>query len=172
MMTGSDRNFNRKFISTPNLINGLRDKHLLDNATSLMVVFDDFGTFESFGKKTMNIRFLSMTAMKGDTVINTIDLKDVFDITGRINVWLNVGTQLNNVKLPYVMQLHSVVIDLNPSTFKRPSGDIVYHKIQYKELPDKEKTTAKYNKLKSNLSKKHVERVMSHVHDDYDLYID
>ena len=171
-MLGPDRSFNRKPITTPNLINGLRDKHLLDNATSLMVVFDDFGTFESFGKKTMNIRVLSLTTMENDTVINAIDLTDVFDVAGNINVWLNVGTQLNNVKLPYVMQLHSVVIDLNPSTFKTASRDIVYYKIQYKELPDKEKTTEKYNRLKSNLSKKHVERTMSHVHDDYDLYID
>ena len=155
----------KTFITINKLINGLNNKCLLNDATHIKVLFDDHIEAKYYNKKVRNIRVLA---------IDDIDINELFDIAGGTNVWLNVSTQLNNVKLPIVKRLNELSIDVKPTSYKSPGGEITFYKITYINKPSTDKNKQLMNKLNNELSKKHVARfnacVSSFVRDDSDFF--
>ena len=155
----------KTFITINKLINGLNDKELLNGRTMVRVLFDDVMEANYYNKRIRNIRVLS---------IDDIDINELFNIAGGTNVWLNVSTQLNNVKLPIVKRLNELSIDVKPTSCKSPGGEITFYKITYVNTPNTDKNKQLMNKLNNELSKKHVARfnacVSSFVRDDSDFF--
>jgi hypothetical protein len=142
-------------INVSKLIEGLNKKHLLNDVDELRVAFNDSMHTTPYGRRVLNIRVLSITTRNRRGVIKSIDFNDIFDITGHINVWLNVGTQLDNVKMPIVRQLREISIDVNPTVCK----DYSFHKITYIPIPNDGEARDKVRRLERELSTKHLEHL-------------
>ena len=158
----------KTFLTVNKLINGLNDKGLLNDIKTLKVLFDDCMGTNYYNKKVRNIRVLA---------IDDIDINEIFNIAGGINVYLNVSTQLNNAKLPIVKQLNELSIDVKPTSYKTPNGEITFHKITYINKPNDDKNKRLMSKLNNELSKKHVEYVnklcsSTYERDDSDFFDD
>ena len=142
-------------INVSKLIEGLNKKHLLNDVDELRVTFNDSMHTTPYGRRVLNIRVLSITTRNRRGVIKSIDFNDIFDITGHINVWLNVGTQLDNVKMPIVRQLREISIDVNPTVCK----DYSFHKITYIPIPNDSEARSRMRRLERELSTKHLEHL-------------
>ena len=163
----------KTFITVNKLINGLNDKDLLNDIKTLKVLFDDHMEANYYNKKVRNVRVLQIKTINKNNIVKDIDINEIFNIAGNYNVWLNVSTQLNNVKFPLVKRLNELSINVKPVFYKPANGEITYHKITYIKKPITEKNKNLMNKLNEELSKKHVERVnklAQSIRDDSDFF--
>ena len=149
----------KTFMTVNKLINGLNDKNLLNDIITLSVLFDDVMAANYYNKKVRNVRVLQIKTIDKNNVIKDIDMNEIFNIAGSINVWLNVSTQLNYVNFPSIKRLNELTIDVKPLSYKTPNGNISFYKITYINTPNDDKSKRLMNKLNNELSKKHVERV-------------
>jgi hypothetical protein len=149
----------KTFLTVNKLINGLNDKDLLNDIITLRVLFDDVMEANYFNKKVRNVRVLQIKTIDNNNIVKDIDMNEIFNIAGHINVWLNVSTQINNVNFPLVKRLNELTIDVKPVFFKSANGETTYHKITYIKLENNDKNKRLMNKLNNELIKKHVERV-------------
>ena len=149
----------KTFMTVNKLINGLNDKDLLNDIKTLKVLFDDVMAANYYKKKVRNVRVLQIKTIDKNNVIKDIDMNEIFNIAGSINVWLNVSTQLNYVNFPSIKRLNELTIDVKPLSYKTPNGNISFYKITYINTPNDDKSKRLMNKLNNELSKKHVERV-------------
>jgi hypothetical protein len=147
----------KTFITVNKLINGLNDKDLLNDIKTLKVLFDDYMEADYFNKKVRDVRVLQIKAVNKNNIVKDIDINEIFNIAGNYNVWLNVSTQLNNVKFPLVKRLNELSIDVKPIFYKTANGEITFHKITYINKPDDDKNKRLMSKLNNELSKKTVE---------------
>ena len=164
----------KTYITVNKLINGLRNNDLLNDIIELRVLFDDVMEANYYNKKVRNVHILAIKAMNKNKIIKDIDIDELFDIAKGINIWLNVSTQLNNVEFPLIKRLNELTIDVKPTSYKTPNGEITFYKINYMNKPNTDKNKKLMNKLNNELSIKHVERfnacVSSFVRNDSDFF--
>ena len=164
----------KNFISTNKLINGLKNKDLLNDATHIKVLFDGFISVDFCNKRIRNIHVLAVKTMNNNKVIKDIDMDELFDIAGGFNIWLNVSTQLNDVDFPLIRQLKEINIDVKPTSFKTEKGDAVFHKINYVKTKNSIENKKLMSKLNNELNKKHAARfnklVSSFSRDDSEFF--
>lgn len=148
----------RTFITVSKLIDGLKERDLLNDASKLRIGFSDFFFNEFENNKTVNIRIVSIKTLNNNSVASKIDLNDLFDIAGGINVWLNVGRQLNKIRFPLTKQLHGISINLTQKSFTNKYGDIIsFYKIHYLNVKSGDENIKIMNKLETELHKKTLE---------------
>ena len=164
----------KTFLTVNKLIDGLNDKDLLNDIITLSVLFDDVMEAKYYNKKVRNVRVLQIKTIDNNNIVKYIDFNEIFNIAGSINVWLNVSTQINNVNLPSIKRLNELTIDVKPTSYKTPNGEITFYKINYMNKPNTDKNKKLMNKLNNELSIKHVERfnacVSSFVRNDSDFF--
>ena len=165
----------KTFISVNKLINGLRNNDLLNDATHIKVYFDGFISVNNYyNKRIRNIHVLAVKTMNNNKIIKDIDIDELFDIAGGVNIWLNVSSQLNDVDFPLIRQLNEINIDVNPTSFKTEKGDAVFHKIKHVKLPNNIENKKLMSKLNNELNKKYTARfnklVSSFARDDADFF--
>ena len=165
----------KTFISVNKLINGLRNNDLLNDATHIKVLFDGFISVNNYyNKRIRNIHVLAVKTMNNNKIIKDIDIDELFDIAGGVNIWLNVSSQLNDVDFPLIRQLNEINIDVNPTSFKTEKGDAVFHKIKHVKLPNNIENKKLMSKLNNELNEKYTARfnklVSSFARDDSEFF--
>ena len=161
----------KNFINVSKLIHGLNPS---EDTTKIRIIFND--VFSVKGKYTteMNIKVLSVKAMKNSTVLKVYDMMEIFEIAEGINVWLNVRKQLNKINFGSTKKLHCLDIDLEQKTFINQKGErISYYPIQYIKVKECDVSNKLMNKLEKELEEKEVEYVKANEkEEDFDDDID
>ena len=155
--TSSDEFRLKNFINVSKLIHGLNPS---EDTTKIRIIFND--VFSVKGKYTteMNIKVLSVKAMKDSTVLKVYDMMEIFEIAEGINVWLNVRKQLNKINFGSTKNLHCLDIDLEQKTFINQKGErISYYPIQYVSVKECDVSNKLMKKLEKELEEKEVKRV-------------
>ena len=160
----------KTFMSVSKLIDGLKPEERPDGLeprsgeepTKIRIVFND--VFRSKGKYTgeMNVRILTVKAMRGFAVLKNYDMLEIFKIANGINVWLNVRKQLNKTNFGLTKKLHCLDIDLDQKKFINQKGETIsYYPIQYINVKEGDENIRVMNRLEKELEEKEVEYVNS-----------
>ncbi len=108
----------KSFLNVSKLISNI---DIPKETTHIRVAFDEVISGGGVYKNSKSIRILAVKAIKDSTVLKEYDMKDIFDIAEGINVWLNVGRQLNKCQLAST-KLSKIEIDLKQKSFIDNTG--------------------------------------------------
>ena len=145
-----DQTFRAKtFLNVSKLMNNIE---VPEEATHIRVTFDNVLSGGGNYKSSKSIRVLSVKAIKDRTVLKEYDMMDIFKIAEGINVWLNVGRQLNKYPLSMTGMLSKIEIDLKQKTFIDNTGrEVKYNPLSCQQFKNGESLM---NKLSEALKEK------------------
>lgn len=154
----------------------LRVRELIENldipegATHIRVVFDNVFSGSGFYKNTKKVRVLSVKAIKDSTVLKEYDMLDIFKYAKGINVWLDVGKQLNKCHLALTKMLSKVEIDLKQKSFIDNNGrEVKYYPLTCQQFP---KGESLLNKLNKALEEKELQRFNTIAKNSIEAYVE
>ena len=153
----------KSFISVTKLINGLNiNSEESDGSHFIRISFDQFLKTKN---DKMCVRLLTVKEIKNNAVIKIYDMLDIFEIAGGINVWLDVGHQMNKETMSYTRkELNCIDIDTKLSSFITNHGErIQFHKLTYRPVVRSEVSIKKMNNYVKELEQKEQEHINKHL---------